>query len=131
MNISDYDKYDTVVDPCPRCGAAVEGYESKPEYVRSNREAVVSINNPYCPHETDPEADCICHAYVNPHPNPALDRHVMVAECITLTPCGCYFRHTEEMGGDWKITRTVKPDWHARQIARLREDAAKLGVTIE
>lgn len=131
MNISDYDKYDTVVDPCPRCGAAVGGYESKPEYVRSNPEAIISIPNPNCPHESDPEADCICQAFANPYPNPVLDKMIQVENWITLTPCGDRFRRTELNATGWKITQTVRPGWHARQIQRLREDAAKLGVTLE
>lgn len=128
--MNDWDKYDTVVDPCPSCGQEVTGYASNPEYVRSNPDSIVSIRDPNCTHETDPDADCTCTAYVNPYPNPAFDQYHQVAAGLTLTPCGCYFHHVENMNG-WKITQTVKPGWHQRKLAELIKDAKKHGVVLK
>lgn len=131
MNANDWDKYDVEVDPCPTCGAAVEGYDSKPEYIRSNRESIVSIRNPACPHETDPEADCTCTVVLNPAPNPTFDKMTKVFDHVTLQPCGDRFQAWSQLtDAGWKVTSTVKPGWHARKIEALREEAARLGIDL-
>lgn len=126
-----HDKYDTTMDPCPECLTPVTGCESRPEYVRSNPEAVMAIHDPNCPHETDPDADCTCTVFVNPAPNPFKDQMIMVANWITFEPCGHRFEQSELRERGWKITQTVRPGWHAAKIAALRADAAKHGITLD
>lgn len=124
----DFNKYITTFDPCPRCGSAVESYEARPEYVRSNPSAVVSIPDPNCPHESDPEADCTCRTFINPYPDPVLENTVRVWAWVTFGPCGHVFEQGELRS--WKVTRTLRDGWHQAQLDRLLADAAKHGVTL-
>lgn len=116
-------KWKTTVDPCPTCGSDVINFDRAYEHVRSNPEAVVSIRNPDCPHESDPDADCICQSFINPSPNPALDNYVKVDSITTFGPCGHSF-HEYELR-DWKITRTLTPGWHQKRLEELAADAAR------
>lgn len=125
-----FDKYDTAFDPCPTCGTEVDGWESNAEYVRSNPEAVSSIRDPECPHETDPDAECTCTLVINPAPNPALDRYTPVANWVTLKPCGHVFEASQLSDLGWEIRRTLRPGWHQEQLDKLLADAAAHGVDL-
>lgn len=100
------------VDPCPECGAEVDGTSVDFHYERSNPEAVITISDPSCPHENDPAADCTCTAFVNPSPNPAFDKHIPIAgmNTWTLHPCGHVFKQYElaaHKWGSWAIDPTT------------------------
>lgn len=124
-------KYRTTIDPCPECGTAVINIDERPDYVRSNPSALITIPHPDCPHPDDPSADCICSVMSNPYPNPSLDVVRQIANWVTFHPCRHTFeqRQLTELG--WKVNHIVKPGWHAEQISMLRADAANCGVVLD
>lgn len=56
--------------------------------VRDNPDAVLTVHDPYCPFEDDPDADCTCTVIINPAPDPLLDEVHVVGWTYTLRPCG-------------------------------------------
>jgi hypothetical protein len=111
----------TWTDPCPRCGAEVTAFDIEPEYVRDNPEAVLTLPNPLCPTNEDPDAECICLVLVNPAADPLYDQFIAVAVTVTMHPCDHAIR--APLGGDgqrgrklggllagWKIYRQEVPE---------------------
>lgn len=76
-------------DPCPECGAQITGISATAETVRSNPYSLIRIPDPYCPHETDPDADCTCTVIHNPYPDPLYDElHPAGRMILRALPCG-------------------------------------------
>jgi hypothetical protein len=82
----------TWYDPCPACGQQVTAFDLEPEYVIDNPTAVMSFPNPACPHEDDPDADCICTVLLNPAPDPWRDEYIAIGVTVTMHPCGDVIR---------------------------------------